>query len=120
VSEFGLSPRLYQSTKKKKIKSNVSIIFFVSFLDRFVAKVSDFGLSLRLYQSTNKKIKSNVLPVRWMAPEVLKERSTSSLSDVWSFGIVLWEMFELGTKWPYGAGGYYKYTYFSPFPTKPK
>jgi serine/threonine protein kinase len=75
--------------------------------------VSDFGLSLRLYQSTKTKVKSNVLPVRWMAPEVLKERSTSSLSDVWSFGVVLWEMFELATKRPYGAGGNYKNAFFN-------
>ena len=71
-----------------------------------MAKVSDFGLSLRLYQSQTKEIDSGIgRPIRWMAPEVLKNGSTSSMSDVWSYGIVLWEIFEFGTKFPYGNRG---------------
>lgn len=40
------------------------------------------------------------LPVRWVAPEVLMSREFSTKSDVWSYGIVLWEMFS-GGKQPY-------------------
>jgi serine/threonine protein kinase len=44
--------------------------------------------------------KSVALPVRWTAPEALKYGKFSHKSDVWSFGIMLWELFSRGTK-PY-------------------
>lgn len=36
------------------------------------------------------------LPVRWCAPEVLLRKGFSHKSDVWSFGVTMWEMFEHG------------------------
>ena len=39
-------------------------------------------------------------PVRWMAPETIKRRDFSTASDVWSFGILQWEMFN-PSKIPY-------------------
>ena len=63
-----------------------------------VAKVSDFGLSRSLYSSVEDLANvSSGLPVRWMAPEVLKTRMVNNKSDVWSFGVLLWEVFSLGT-----------------------
>lgn len=41
------------------------------------------------------------IPVRWMAPEVLLRREYSTCSDVWSFGVLFWEIFS-GAKLPYG------------------
>jgi serine/threonine protein kinase len=70
-----------------------------------VAKISDFGLSTRLYHKEEVEMKPGKLPVCWMAPEVLKRGSTSTLSDVWSFGVLLWEIFELAIKRPYGVRG---------------
>ena len=35
-------------------------------------------------------------PVRWMAPEAIRESTTSNKADVWSFGVVLWEILTFG------------------------
>uniref|UniRef100_A0A8C5S6U9 receptor protein-tyrosine kinase n=1 Tax=Laticauda laticaudata TaxID=8630 RepID=A0A8C5S6U9_LATLA len=67
-----------------------------------VCKVSDFGLSRVLddnpdaaYTTTGGKI-----PVRWTAPEAITFRKFSSASDVWSYGIVTWEVLAYGER-PY-------------------
>lgn len=38
------------------------------------------------------------LPMQWLAPESIKDYSFSLSSDVWSYGIMLWELFTLGKK----------------------
>ena len=65
--------------------------------DGTVAKVSDFGLSRSLYSSVEELSNpSSGLPVRWMAPEVLTMRQVTNKSDIWSFGVLMWEIFSLG------------------------
>ncbi|OAD57872.1 Insulin-like receptor [Eufriesea mexicana] len=60
-------------------------------------KISDFGLSRNgVYVIKNAEEKTRHLPIRWMSPEALNNRAFSSKSDVWSFGIVLWEISTLG------------------------
>ena len=75
--------------------------------ENYVAKVSDFGLSKRLYHRVhtayNKDDMDLRLPMKWIALETLQNLETSPKSDIWSYGILLWEMFELG-KEPYGPG----------------
>ena len=69
--------------------------------ENLVAKISDFGLSRRLYDKLSSDVKSDDdLPFRWSAIEVLNIQKYSLQSDIWSFGIVLWEIFQLG-KEPY-------------------
>ncbi|XP_044749880.1 insulin-like peptide receptor [Coccinella septempunctata] len=63
--------------------------------DRTV-KVGDFGMTKDIYETDYyRKGTSGLLPVRWMAPESLADGVFSSESDVWSYGIVLWEMVTL-------------------------
>jgi serine/threonine protein kinase len=62
-----------------------------------VVKLSDVGLSRTLASSDYyRKTSNNPVPVKWMAPESILERLYTSASDVWSFGILCWEVFSLG------------------------
>ena len=53
------------------------------------AKISDFGMSVAL---TGQELTAETGTYRWMAPEVIKHESYSSNADVYSFGIVLWQL----------------------------
>lgn len=70
-----------------------------------VPMVSDFGLARDIYESGAYETTSGgKLPVRWMALESLQDYSYTSESDVWSFGVVLWEV-ETQGQVPYAALG---------------
>ena len=67
----------------------------------YVVKIADFGLARDVQKNEYyRKISDGFLPIRWMAPESLFERRYTLQSDVWSFGIVLWEIMSLGSN-PY-------------------
>ncbi|NXF67167.1 FLT3 kinase, partial [Ciccaba nigrolineata] len=66
-----------------------------------VVKICDFGLARDIVNDSNYIVRGNArLPVKWMAPESLFERTYTMKSDVWSYGILLWEIFSLGVN-PY-------------------
>ncbi|KAM6140963.1 LOW QUALITY PROTEIN: receptor-type tyrosine-protein kinase FLT3 [Pterocles gutturalis] len=66
-----------------------------------VVKICDFGLARDAVNDSNYIVRGNArLPVKWMAPESLFERTYTMKSDVWSYGILLWEIFSLGVN-PY-------------------
>uniref|UniRef100_A0A182P5U1 Tyrosine-protein kinase receptor n=1 Tax=Anopheles epiroticus TaxID=199890 RepID=A0A182P5U1_9DIPT len=64
-------------------------------------KIGDFGMTRDIYETDYyRKGTKGFLPVRWMAPESLKDGMFSSSSDVFSYGVVLWEMATLASQ-PY-------------------
>ncbi|XP_035683670.1 uncharacterized protein LOC118420784 [Branchiostoma floridae] len=77
--------------------------------DRKVAKIADFGLSRDVYVSsaykrTNQGGEEELLPLKWMALESLRDGVYTCESDVWSYGVLLWEIASFGEE-PRYAGG---------------
>ncbi|XP_065209220.1 plexin-A4-like [Planococcus citri] len=65
--------------------------------DDYVLKIADFGLARDIRNADYYKQKTKGrLPVKWMAPETLTHRRHSTQSDVWSYGILLWEIVTYG------------------------
>ncbi|XP_061526144.1 ephrin type-A receptor 6-like isoform X2 [Phycodurus eques] len=72
--------------------------------ENLVCKVSDFGMSRVMEEETEAAYTATVnggkIPIRWTAPEAIAYGKFSSVSDVWSFGIVMWEVMSYGER-PY-------------------
>eukprot|EP00049_Salpingoeca_infusionum_P018994 m.359664 g.359664 ORF g.359664 m.359664 type:complete len:2008 (-) comp18665_c0_seq1:161-6184(-) len=73
--------------------------------DNNCAKLADFGMSRNMYEANYyKKQSDDRVPVKWMAPESVNDRIYTSKSDVWSYGVLLWEVFT------YAKAPYAEYT----------
>ncbi|XP_038063285.1 uncharacterized protein LOC119733977 isoform X2 [Patiria miniata] len=65
--------------------------------DDNIVKICDFGLSRDIYHDPDYVTRGGGrLPIKWMAPESIFDKVYTSYSDVWSFGVFMWELFQLG------------------------
>lgn len=73
------------------------------------AKISDFGLAAKLPGEADEIKEEMPIPIRWMPPEAIKSYRFSLATDVYSYGIFVWELFTLASYRPYPV------TYFFQF-----
>ncbi|KAL8573555.1 hypothetical protein ACOMHN_047826 [Nucella lapillus] len=72
-------------------------------VNSMVVKIGDFGLARDIYKHDYyRKEGEGLLPVRWMSPESLVDGVFTTQSDIWAFGVLMWEVVTLGQQ-PYPA-----------------
>uniref|UniRef100_A0A3B3DVC6 receptor protein-tyrosine kinase n=1 Tax=Oryzias melastigma TaxID=30732 RepID=A0A3B3DVC6_ORYME len=73
--------------------------------EEMVVKIADFGLSRNIYSADYYKANENdAIPIRWMPPESIFYNRYTTESDVWAYGVALWEIFSHGMQPYYGMG----------------
>uniref|UniRef100_A0A8C4QDU5 non-specific protein-tyrosine kinase n=1 Tax=Eptatretus burgeri TaxID=7764 RepID=A0A8C4QDU5_EPTBU len=94
---YQLSTALTYLESKKIVHRDIAARnVLVSAID-FV-KLADFGLSRHMEDDSYYKASKGKLPIKWMAPESINFRRFTTASDVWMFGVCMWEVLMLGVK----------------------
>ncbi|XP_046437098.1 focal adhesion kinase 1-like isoform X5 [Daphnia pulex] len=94
---YQLSTALSYLESKKFVHRDIAARNILVSADDCV-KLADFGLSRWVEESCYYKASKGVLPIKWMAPESINYRRFTTASDVWMFGVCMWEIFMLGIK----------------------
>ncbi|KAL5262560.1 hypothetical protein ACHWQZ_G008083 [Mnemiopsis leidyi] len=87
----------YLECEHKVVHRDVAARNVLVFSD-VVVKLADFGLSRHIEEEGYYKASKGRLPIKWMAPESINFRRFTNASDVWMFGVCIWELFMLGVK----------------------
>lgn len=67
----------------------------------FIVKVAYPALCKDKYSREYHKHRNTLLPLRWLAPECIQEDEYTTKSDIFAFGVVVWELFNQATKLPH-------------------
>lgn len=87
-----------EKNNERSDEINLDKVYLNGYRDSgMVVKLADFGMTRHLVEESNYYLMNMTkeVPVRWMAPECANYKAVPN-SDVWSFGIVLWEIFSVG------------------------
>ena len=63
-----------------------------------VVKIAHFGLGPLIYPEAYYRVHDTDLPIRWMPPEAISSANFTTMSDIWSFGVAIWELFMYGSQ----------------------
>jgi serine/threonine protein kinase len=104
---YGIAKGMDYLSSKKIMHGDLAarnILISTSDRENYLAKITDFGLSKAFYDKTSyaKQDRRNV-PWKWMDVDFLERSIFTMKSDVWSFGVVFWEMLTIG-RTPYPGG----------------
>ena len=80
------------------VKSAHRCLIAYSFVSLFALQLVDFGMSHDMDEDYYYKPKGGMIPVKWTAPEAVLYKKYTTKSDVWSYGMVMFEIWSLGHK----------------------